>query len=166
MSLPATTTILIILKILYYSNNHFISWKGWLFAPWYLHCKLKFFPTAQRVATEVWDPRWRRCWNLGTGALVPPHPWGWLKDPQKSAWETFTSKCEIETTKTVAKVHEQSYIATVMSYAGCLGKHETRPGCPKRKLRSRSSATSNYLQQSALLLIVACNLLLNSFSLI
>merc|ERR1719150_2603751 len=61
-------------------------------------------------------------------------------------------------------VHEQSYIATVMSYAGCLGKHSTRPGCPKRKLRSRSSATSNYLQQSALLLIVACNLILNSFS--
>jgi len=59
-------------------------------------------------------------------------------------------------------VHEQSYIATVMSYAGCLGKHEARPGCPKRKLRSRSSATSNYLQQSALLLIVACTLLLNS----
>jgi len=63
-------------------------------------------------------------------------------------------------------VHEQSYIATVMSYAGCLGKHEARPGCPRRKLRSRSSATSNYLQQSALLLIVACTLLLNSFSVI
>ena len=92
MSLPATTTILIILKILYYSNNHFISWKGWLFAPWYLHCILKFFPTAQRVATEVWDPRWRRCWNLGSGALVPPHPWGWLKDPPKECLRNFHLK--------------------------------------------------------------------------
>ena len=48
MSLPSTTTILIILKILYYSNNYFISWKGWLFAPWYLHCILLSNSPARR----------------------------------------------------------------------------------------------------------------------
>jgi alkaline phosphatase len=57
-------------------------------------------------------------------------------------------------------VHEQSYIATVMSYAGCLGKHSTREGCPRRD--TRSEASSNRLHQATLLATVICAGLLNA----
>jgi alkaline phosphatase len=57
-------------------------------------------------------------------------------------------------------VHEQSYIATVMSYAGCLGKHSTREGCPRRD--TRSGASSNHLHQATLLATVICAGLLNA----
>ena len=56
------------------------------------------------------------------------------------------------------QVHEQSYIATVMSYAGCLGKHSTREGCPKSV---RSGGSSNNLHQATLLTVI-CACLLNS----
>merc|ERR1739845_332499 len=56
-------------------------------------------------------------------------------------------------------VHEQSYIATVMSYAGCLGKHSTREGCPSS---TRSGASSNHLHQATLLATVICAGLLNA----
>merc|ERR1711934_42883 len=50
-------------------------------------------------------------------------------------------------------VHEQSYIATVMSYAGCLGKHSSREGCPRR-VSTRSGGSSNRLHPATLLAIV------------
>ena len=48
------------------------------------------------------------------------------------------------------QVHEQSYIATVMSYAGCLGKHSTREGCPSS---TRSGASSNHFHQATLVVL-------------
>ena len=35
--------------------------------------------------------------------------------------------------------HQQSYLATVMAYAGCVGKYSTRAGCPAP---NRSSGTT------------------------
>merc|ERR1719189_2095447 len=56
-------------------------------------------------------------------------------------------------------VHEQSYIATVMSYAGCLGKHSTREGCPKSV---RPGGSSNNVHQATLLLTLVWACLLNT----
>jgi len=56
-------------------------------------------------------------------------------------------------------VHEQSYIATVMSYSGCLGKYHAREGCPQE---DRSVGSSNHLHQSTLPAAVVCAYFLNA----